>query len=88
MSELFNSHNANKIFDDYNVECSECQKYWLDQCDGAKPNTTRQCNSYVATKKVDIPQKIVKLEDKVKSLTLLTVFTSIILLFHLLGELI
>lgn len=76
--------NSHKIFDDYEVECNECQKYWLDQCDGVKPDTTRQCTSFVATRNMDIPHKIKKLDEKVKTLDTAVTILNVVLTLHLL----
>lgn len=80
--------NSHKIFDEYEVECNDCQRYWLDQCDGAKVNTTKSCTSFLATKNTDIPHKLSKLDDKVKSLGTAVTILEIIMLFHLLSHII
>lgn len=56
-----------KIFEEVEVDCNDCQAYWLNQCDGASNHTTK-CVSYIPTKRVDIPVKIQALERKVNSL--------------------
>ena len=72
-----------KIFDDYYVDCNECQHYWNDTCDGVPSNKERACSSYIATKKVDLPNKIMLLERKVKNLQATQTLFSI--LFILVG---
>ena len=58
-----------KIFDDFpTVDCNECERYWLNQCDGVKPSSEAQkvpCNSFLATRKVVIPQQIKRLQKSV-----------------------
>ena len=81
------STNLNKIFDEYEVECNNCQRYWLDQCDATKVDDTKPCNSYIATRKMDIPDKVKVLDDKVKSLGTCVTITMVILAFHLLSHL-
>lgn len=56
----------NKIFDDYYVDCNECQHYWNDTCDGVPSNKERACTSFIATTKVDLPKKLNALEKKVQ----------------------
>lgn len=56
-----------KIFEEVEVDCNDCQAYWLNQCDGANHHTTK-CVSYIPTKRVDIPVKIQALEHKVNAL--------------------
>jgi hypothetical protein len=56
-----------RIFEEVEVECNDCEAYWLNQCDGANHHATK-CVSYIATKRVDIPVKIQTLERKVNSL--------------------
>ncbi len=73
-----------KRFDDYLADCNECQHYWNDTCDGAKPHDTRPCTSFKATRKVDIPEQIKKLDNEVKVLKKCYVFlTFMYMLFHL-----
>lgn len=78
--------DSHKIFDEYHVDCNECQRYWLDQCDGTPEATERHCTSFIATKKVDIPERIKVLEKRLQSLTGCTVVMGIILVFHLLSH--
>lgn len=80
--------STSKIFDDFDVECNNCQRYWLDQCDATKVDESKPCNSYIATRKMDIPQKVKALDDKVKSLGCIVTITAVMLAFHLLGHLI
>ena len=54
----------NKIFDDYNVDCNDCQRYWNDQCDGVKQGSTRLCKEFLATRRTNIPDQIEKLSQR------------------------
>lgn len=61
-----------KIFDDFpKVDCNECGRYYDSSCDGVKKGSTKQCNSFLATRSVVIPAKIKDLEKCVKWLTVL-----------------
>ena len=59
-----------KRFDDYTsvVDCNECARYWDSSCDGVSNDSKRPCNSYLATRSVILPEKINKLEKRVKDL--------------------
>lgn len=57
-----------KRFDEWEVDCNTCERYWLNQCDGAKCGSKAKkqpCNSYLASRKVVIPQQIKSLERAV-----------------------
>ena len=58
-----------KRFEDWEeVDCNECGRYWTDQCDGAKKDSKRLCNSYLPTRTVVIPEKLKALEKRVNKL--------------------
>ena len=61
--------SSQKRFEDWEeVECNECERYWLNQCDGVKPSNKAQkvpCNSFLATRSVVIPEQIKKLNYEV-----------------------
>ena len=59
-----------KIFDDYQVDCNECKKYWDSSCDGVPINKKRSCTSFEATRTTDIPKQIEKLNKSIKHLWL------------------
>lgn len=48
------------------VECNDCTRYWLDQCDGVSKASTKPCNSFLATRSVVIPEKLNRLESELK----------------------
>lgn len=80
--------NSHKIFDEPVVECNDCQRYWLDQCDGTKVDEAKPCASYIATRKMDIPNKVKALDEKLKNLGCIVTITMVILAFHLLSHLV
>lgn len=86
MSKETNGINSHKIFDEYEVDCNTCESYWNNQCDGVKVGTTRNCNSYKATKKVDILDSVSELKHSVKYLTISSISITLAFLIHLIGE--
>ena len=80
--------NSHRIFDESHVDCNDCQRYWLDQCDGTPEGVQKPCNSFLATKKVDIPERINSLENRFKSLRGCVRVLNIIIIFHLLTHII
>ena len=59
---------TNKIFDNYEVDCNECQHYWDSSCDGVPIDQKRNCAVFIATRTKDIPMQIKKLNKKVDKL--------------------
>lgn len=55
------------IFDDYSdvKECTDCQHWWLNQCDGVSTDRTRPCNSFLATRRVKLPEEVKRLRTLV-----------------------
>jgi hypothetical protein len=66
-----------KIFEEVEVDCNDCEAYWLNQCDGVSCNSVRKCVSYIPTKRVDIPNKIQVLERRVNTLDRMVMILSI-----------
>lgn len=60
------------IFEEWvEIECVDCERWWLNQCDGCKDSvkgSKTPCNSFLATRKVTIPQDIKELQNAVKTL--------------------
>ena len=54
-----------KVFDDYEVNCNECQSYWDSSCDGVPLDKKRNCTSFIATRTTDIPKQIAQLKHEV-----------------------
>lgn len=60
-----------KLFSEWDsdVDCNDCEHYWDNSCDGATPKRLRRpCNSFLATRKVFIPEQIKALENRCESL--------------------
>lgn len=69
----------------HEVDCNECARYWDSSCDGVQA-LQKPCNSFLASRKVQIPEQIKALEKSVKRLRIAGVLTSIALILHLLSH--
>lgn len=56
-----------KRFDDYEVDCNDCQHYWRDTCDGVPIEKKRNCTSFKAARTYDIPEQIKQLREDINS---------------------
>jgi hypothetical protein len=74
-------------FDDWTEvkECSNCQRWWNDQCDGTLQGSVRPCKQFLATRNVKIPEELSKLKRAVKGLIWAVTFILVSLLLHYLG---
>lgn len=76
-----------KIFDSWKeVDCENCERWWVNQCDGVKTSSEgsrRACNSYLATRRVVLPSQIKTIQRDVKLLTGALVILTVIVLFNL-----
>jgi len=61
---------TSKRFDDWEVDCNECSHYWDNSCDGASKGSRIDCNSFLATRSIVIPERLNYLEKRVKWLEL------------------
>jgi hypothetical protein len=60
---------AQKIFEDFpTVDCNDCEKYWLNQCDGVQKAQKRICKEFLAVRRVNIPLQIKTLQEGIKQL--------------------
>ena len=57
-----------KRFEEWEVKCNECARYWDSSCDGVCKDDKKTCMSYVATRSVVIPAQIRTLQEDVKHL--------------------
>lgn len=59
-------------FDDWKdvQDCNDCQHYWNNTCDAPTDGSKLRCNSFLATRKVNIQRQIKTLQDRNKSLTI------------------
>lgn len=75
---------SNSKFDDWSdiKDCNDCQHYWTDTCDGVQKGSQKPCNSFIATKRVDIPDEIKWLRKRVDGLRWAFIFVSLAVLIH------
>ena len=57
-------------FDDFTsakelVECNQCERYYINQCDGVKKGENKPCREFLATRKVNIPEEINALREQI-----------------------
>ena len=74
-------------FDDWSElkECSNCQRWWNDQCDGVSEDSVRPCRDFLATRNVKIPEEIEKLRKQIKWLAVAGMLMVIGNIVHVLG---
>ena len=73
-----------KRFEDWrDVDCNECSHYWQDQCDGASKGSSIACNSFSATRKVVIPERLKALEKQVESMRVGNIIIAGVVLFQI-----
>ena len=59
-----------KRFDEWEeCDCNECEQWWTSRCDGSKVGKAKECKSYIATRRIDIPQQLDELTERVNELT-------------------
>lgn len=77
-----------KIFDDFiPVDCSKCEEWWLNKCDGVTVGSERHCTAFKATRREDIPQQLKSLRNALRWLYIFVILlagtVSIYLVTHL-----
>lgn len=72
--------NAKRFEDWYEVDCNECERWWLNQCDGACKGSQKPCNSFLATRSVVIPAQIKSLKSHLKWLYSLLILEGVMLI--------
>lgn len=76
-----------KRFEDWEeVDCNECTHYWDSSCDGASKGSRIGCNSFLATRKVVIPERLNTLEKRFKWLRISCLIIDIAVLLHLVSH--
>lgn len=57
-------------FDDYSEvkECTECEHWWTNACDGTSFGSERPCTGFLACRRVSIPEDIKALQRAYTSL--------------------
>lgn len=59
------------------ADCNECERYWINQCEGAKLGSVRTCKEYLATRRTNIPLEIKRLQNALKLLEIVVVLLNI-----------
>lgn len=78
------AEKKNKRFEDWaEVDCEDCECWWLNQCNGVQKAQKRSCTAFKATRRTDIPQEIKRLKTRLKSLTRALMLLAIAVLVHL-----
>jgi hypothetical protein len=66
---MSNQNKEPKRFEDWiEVDCENCERWWLSQCDGVKtPSDAHKmpCTSFLATRKTVIPLQIKSLKTSI-----------------------
>jgi hypothetical protein len=74
--------STNKVFEEWEqVDCNTCQHYWDSSCDSVGA-FKKPCNSYVATRRIDIPRRIELLDEQVKKLTWFDILIGVSFIIH------
>lgn len=69
----------NRIFDEWEeVNCNDCELWWINQCDGTQKGEKRLCTSFKATRSVVIPLQIKSLQRRLKWLIWAFGFTAVV----------
>lgn len=55
-----------KRFEFPEVDCNECEHYWVNQCDGSNLGSKRLCKEFLATRQSNIPLEIKSLREALK----------------------
>ena len=78
--------SESKRFEDWiHVDCNDCARYWDSSCDGVQA-VQKPCNSFLASRKVQIPAQIKALQKSVKRLKTAGLLTALVLLLHILSH--
>lgn len=64
-----------QIFDEWeHVDCNDCTHYWNDSCDGASNGENKPCNSFLATKRIDLHLQVKSIREQIQWLVRFVVF--------------
>lgn len=75
-------------WEDCEVDCNQCENYYINRCDGVPKGKKRSCTAFKASRSVVIPEEIKRLKTRLKWLTgalvtsiIVQLLTNIILIF-------
>lgn len=66
-----------KRFEFPEVDCNECEHYWVNQCDGSNLGSKRLCKEFLATRQSNIPLEIKAIEkalDELRTVSAMNTF--------------
>ena len=71
-----------KVFDDFpRVDCNDCEHYYTNQCDGVHKGSEKPCTSFLATRRVVLPEELKRCQRACESLEKRFLWLSISVLF-------
>lgn len=76
-------------FDDWSdvKDCNDCQHYWNAMCDGISEGSQKPCNSFLATRKVNILGEIEALRKRLNTLNVVLILYGLAFVLHLISKL-
>lgn len=76
----------NKRFEDWtHVDCNDCARYWDSSCDGVQA-VQKPCNSFLASRNIQIPAQIKALEKRCERLRGYIWLNTALIIAHLLNH--
>ena len=61
----------NSRFDEWEsveVDCNTCDNYWTNSCDGVPLDKKRNCQSYIASRSISIPEELEEVKQQLQML--------------------
>lgn len=81
--------SSQKRFEDWEeVDCDNCELYYINQCDGVQNDSKKPCKTFVAVRNIKIPQQIKKLRRRSMCALLLSVISLVISILSLVVSLV
>lgn len=80
--------SESKRFEDWtHVDCNDCARYWDSSCDGVQA-VQKPCNSFLASRKVQIPAQIKALEKRCDRLRVYIMLNTLLIIAHLISHIV
>ena len=77
-----------KVFEDWEVDCNSCTRYWDSSCDGVKKNKNKPCNAFLATRSIILPEELKRLKKQINSVRISGILLGIALIIHVIDHMI
>ena len=77
-----------KVFEDWEVDCNECTRYWDSSCDGTPKGKNRPCNAFLATRSIILPEELKRLKKQIKGVTWACTLLALSVILHCVDHLI